>query len=158
MTITMLERAVSRERSWTTAGSSALTSPVWVGPARPEVQPASTERPLGVVIPLRRASEVIPARRLRLTRRGRLALTLATAGCVLAIAGLAVASSSSTPEASAPTTATSVVVAPGDTLWDLALRADPQADPRVTVARIVELNNLSGGHIQPGQQLQLPTG
>lgn len=157
MTITTLERAVPRERSWTMAGSSALTSPVWVEPARPEFQPAPAESRLGVVIPLRRSSEVIADRGLRLTRRGRLALTLATAGCVLAIAGLAVAPPSSAPEASTPTTATSVVVAPGDTLWDLALRADPQADPRVTVARIVELNNLAGGYIQPGQKLQLPT-
>lgn len=158
MAITTLERADSREQSWAAGGSSALMAPVWVEQVRPVRRLAPADAPLGVVIPLRRASEVIPERRVRLTRRGRLTLTLTTAGCILAITGLAWSSSSATTAPPVPAPAASVVVAPGDTLWDLALRADPHADPRATVARIVELNDLAGGHIRPGQELQVPAG
>jgi LysM repeat protein len=55
-----------------------------------------------------------------------------------------------------PTTYATVVVGPGDTLWDIARQAAPGVDPRVTVARIVELNALDGSVIRQGQELLLP--
>jgi LysM repeat protein len=49
------------------------------------------------------------------------------------------------------------VVQPGDTLWVIARRAVPDADPRITVQRIVDLNGLTGTAVVPGQQLALPS-
>lgn len=52
-----------------------------------------------------------------------------------------------------------VVVRPGQTLWAIAVRADPSADPRVVVRQIVELNALpSGTFVQPGDRLWVPRG
>jgi len=49
------------------------------------------------------------------------------------------------------------VVASGDTLWDIASEvADEGADLRHTVAWIIELNELDGGTIHPGDVLILP--
>ena len=49
-----------------------------------------------------------------------------------------------------------VVVHSGDTLWSIAAKAAPSADPRVTVEKIRLLNHLDGGGVQVGQALQLP--
>lgn len=50
------------------------------------------------------------------------------------------------------------VVTSGDTLWDIASEvADEGADLRRTVSRIIELNELDGGVIHPGDVLALPT-
>jgi LysM repeat protein len=49
-----------------------------------------------------------------------------------------------------------VVVGPGETLWDIAVRDDPEGDPRVTVRRIADLNGLSDSVVQPGQRLRMP--
>ncbi len=52
-----------------------------------------------------------------------------------------------------------VVVGPGDTLWGIASAADPGADPRRTVDRIMDLNGLRGDPVvRPGQELRLPAG
>jgi LysM repeat protein len=48
------------------------------------------------------------------------------------------------------------VVAPGETLWELAGEAAPNRDRRDTVDRLVRANKLSGGTIRPGQRLLLP--
>lgn len=51
-----------------------------------------------------------------------------------------------------------VVVQPGDTLWSVAQRADPGADPRAVVDRIRELNGLQGDAVVAGVVLQVPVG
>ena len=43
----------------------------------------------------------------------------------------------------------SVVVRPGDTLWTIAGRLDPKADPRAVVDSLVEARGTSS--LQPGQ-------
>lgn len=48
------------------------------------------------------------------------------------------------------------VVAPGETLWQLAGEAAPGTDRRETVDRLVRANRLAGGGISPGQRLVLP--
>ncbi|MFC4052339.1 LysM peptidoglycan-binding domain-containing protein [Actinomadura syzygii] len=59
----------------------------------------------------------------------------------------------------APRPARTVVVGPGDTLWGIASAADPGADPRRVVQRIIDLNGLGGDPIVlPGQELRLPSG
>lgn len=54
-------------------------------------------------------------------------------------------------------------VQPGDTLWALASAIDPQADPRDTVQRILELNQggpalSADGALLAGEQVRLPVG
>ncbi len=52
---------------------------------------------------------------------------------------------------------TTVVVEAGDTMWALARSLDADADPRVVVDAIVELNGLrSGADIHPGDVLVVP--
>jgi hypothetical protein len=47
-----------------------------------------------------------------------------------------------------------IVVQPGDTLWSIARRLDPEADPRPLVDRLVALNGVVA--VAPGQRLVLP--
>jgi LysM repeat protein len=48
-------------------------------------------------------------------------------------------------------------VAPGDTLWGIAIeRTAPWEDPRPKVEAIREANDLSGYEIYPGMSLELP--
>jgi LysM repeat protein len=49
-----------------------------------------------------------------------------------------------------------VVVQPGDTLWSLAQEVAPEQDPRAVVDAIVDVNDLDGVGLVPGQVLQLP--
>lgn len=55
-----------------------------------------------------------------------------------------------------PAAAELVTVAPGDTLWSIASRRYPAADPREKVFEIERLNRLSGPTIEVGQQLKVP--
>lgn len=50
----------------------------------------------------------------------------------------------------------SVVVRSGDTLWSIAGDVAPEEDRRSVVDAIVEVNDLDGVGIVPGQRLQLP--
>ncbi|GAA3230031.1 LysM peptidoglycan-binding domain-containing protein [Actinocorallia longicatena] len=89
---------------------------------------------------------------IRLTRRGRIVVV---AFAALAVLGLGVGGRAAF--AGGPSSAReSVVVEPGDTLWDIAVAAEPRKDPRLVVARIVDLNHLSGVVVEPGQRLVLP--
>jgi hypothetical protein len=52
-----------------------------------------------------------------------------------------------------------VVVAPGDTLWDLAQRHAPDRDPREFVAEVYRINDLpESGLVRAGDRLLLPVG
>jgi nucleoid-associated protein YgaU len=48
------------------------------------------------------------------------------------------------------------VVVPGDTVWALAERVDPNADPREVTDRILRLNGMSGPALQVGETVILP--
>jgi hypothetical protein len=52
----------------------------------------------------------------------------------------------------------SVVVRPGESLWTIAMQAEPTGDPRSVIQEIVDLNALGGTSIQPGQRLWVPRG
>ena len=57
----------------------------------------------------------------------------------------------------AETRASHYTVAPGDTLWGIAIeRTAPWEDPRPKVEAIREANDLSGYEIYPGMSLELP--
>ena len=49
-----------------------------------------------------------------------------------------------------------VVVQPGDSLWAIARRAEPSADPRATVDAIVAANGIRTSALVPGQRLVVP--
>ena len=51
-----------------------------------------------------------------------------------------------------------VVVAPGDTLWQLAGEHAPDRDPRSVVADIVALNDLGSTGVQAGARVLVPLG
>ncbi|HVF04387.1 MAG TPA: LysM peptidoglycan-binding domain-containing protein [Frankiaceae bacterium] len=96
-----------------------------------------------------------PPTALRLTRRGRLVVLLVLATLLLVAFSLGRTSAdagSTRPAGPAPTT----VVQPGETLWAIARRVAPAADPRVTVARLSTLNDLGDRPITAGQRLVLP--
>lgn len=105
------------------------------------------------------SSDFRPSTRLRLTVRGRRVLAaIAALPAVIALSfaiiggGAALASRDAAPAASFST----VVVAPGDSLWAIAQEVAPQADPRDVVDGIVRLNALGGVTVEPGQVLAIP--
>jgi LysM repeat protein len=62
-------------------------------------------------------------------------------------------------EAPAPPAQQVVVVRAGDTLWSIAERVRPGADPRETIAEIERMNaSVDPGAILPGQTLAVPVG
>jgi nucleoid-associated protein YgaU len=101
---------------------------------------------------------------IRLTRRGRIVVwtlagfaVAAVAGLIwLAITGQAQASGQAGPARSATSGVARVVVRSGQTLWGIAAQVDPNADPRVVIPQIVELNSLRGTSISVGQVLWVP--
>jgi predicted Zn-dependent protease len=102
----------------------------------------------------------------RLTRRGRLAVAALIVTVALIVTAVLAAASSGAARAAAAghgflppvnhRKAAVVVVRPGQTLWSLALRAQPGADPRVVVLEIMNLNSLRSSVIEPGQRLWVP--
>ena len=117
---------------------------------------ASAARPVvhASAAPVRATSRRTPV---RLTRRGRLVLVLLVA--VLAFVALSLgrgAAPQATTTPAAGPVATAIVVQPGDTLWQIARDLDPAADPRATMARLRELNGLSGDTLAAGQALLVP--
>jgi LysM repeat protein len=103
----------------------------------------------------------VPAGAVRLTRRGRVLLA---ALAVIVMVGLAVlglerltarpALAGTAPVVAAATQ--SVVVQEGDSLWAIAERLAPGADPREVVHEIRSLNGMRSNLIQPGQALLVP--
>jgi hypothetical protein len=100
----------------------------------------------------------------RLTRRGRLvvwALATLTAAAVLipvwllAAAG-AQAANHGLPPAAVHAGLRQVIVRPGQTLWSIAMAAEPTADPRVVTQEIMQVNALSSQVLVPGESLWVP--
>ena len=86
----------------------------------------------------------------RLTRRGRVAVVLSL---LAALSGVGSLVGHVTASAGERVVTRSVTVRPGETLWELASRIAPQADPRVVVAQLEAANHLSGRTVQAGQRL-----
>ncbi len=129
--------------------SAMLTTPPSRPPSIPSVTPPHSLPAAGHV------DESSTAPRLRLTRRGRLVLLIVFLLAVLGAFSMGRASGSA-DAARLPTPSNSVVVGPGDTLWGIARRAVPQADPRAVVQRIKAVNGLSSADLSVGQRLRLP--
>ena len=99
---------------------------------------------------------------LRLTRRGRVVVAVATA-LLLAVLSLVIAASAQATSHPAPSSAAQrslvqVTVRPGQSLWSVAENADPNADTRVVIQQIIELNGLTGNVVFAGQRLWVPRG
>jgi LysM domain-containing protein len=102
---------------------------------------------------------VAPRPPVRLTRRGRVVVV-----CVVALALLAGlwtgarhrARATSGGDRGPATAREAVIVGPHDTLWGIAVRTRPEADPRVTVQRMIDLNALSTAVVNPGQKVYIP--
>jgi hypothetical protein len=138
--------------------------------ARPERLPVPTARPEPPhgLAPRPRLAPDQAARNqaarvpLRLTRRGRVVVAVATA-LLLAVLSLVIAASAQATSHPAPSGATQrnlaqVTVGPGQSLWSVAENADPDADTRVVVQQIIELNGLTGNVVFAGQRLWVPRG
>jgi LysM repeat protein len=99
---------------------------------------------------------------LRLTRRGRVVVAVAAAlllaALSLVVAGSALATSHATPPRGGEQRLTQVTVLPGQSLWSVAEAADPDADTRLVIQQIINLNGLTGDTIVAGQRLWIPLG
>ncbi|MGO1234955.1 MAG: LysM peptidoglycan-binding domain-containing protein [Microbacterium gubbeenense] len=98
--------------------------------------------------------------RLRLTTRGR--RVLAALAALPVIAGIAIGTFAGgaalgSNDAGAPSgTFQSVTVMPGDSLWGIAERVAPEADPRDVVSEIISLNVLSNSAVDAGDRIAIP--
>ena len=95
-----------------------------------------------------------PARPLRLTTRGRFVIVLLLT--LLAAAAFSMGRVSVDASGEARPTVRYVTVQPGETLWAIAERVAPAADPRDTVARLLEINGIEPGQLRAGQRLAVP--
>jgi LysM domain len=121
--------------------------------AAPRIRPDTPGAPSG------RRGET-PAPPLRLTRRGRVVVTVAAAVLVAVISLLAAGVAQATNHGPSPRAArqdlVQVVVRPGQSLWSVAESADPDQDTRAVIQQIIDLNSLSGDTVFAGQQLWVP--
>jgi LysM domain len=105
-------------------------------------------------------------RRTRLTRRGRrlvwacavLLLVAVLTPVLLALASGAQAANHGVQASTVRAALRQVVVKPGQSLWSIALNAEPKADPRVVVQQIMEFNALGSQVVVPGESLWVPRG
>lgn len=97
--------------------------------------------------------------RLRLTRRGRVVIgvlvTMAVAALLAGAGMFAAAQAQASAEVSGEQF-TYVVAEPGDSLWSLATRIAPGADPRDVIDDVMRLNQLQSVDIEAGQQIAIP--
>jgi nucleoid-associated protein YgaU len=103
----------------------------------------------------------------RLTRRGRLVVTglvmlaaIVTATLLwVSVAGSVQAASRGGVAPRSPYQGmTRVVVQPGQTLWSIAVAAEPSANAWTVIQQIVEVNALNGPQLYAGEQLWVPRG
>lgn len=102
-----------------------------------------------------------PTTRLRLTVRGRRVLaTIAALPAAVALSAAMISGGAALADRDLGGTRTAsfetVTVQAGDSLWAIAERVAPGADPRDVVAAIVRLNALDGGIVTAGQELAVP--
>lgn len=80
------------------------------------------------------------------------------AAALAAGTGTAQATNNSISRHAAERNLTQLTVLPGQSLWAVAEAADPDADTRIVIQQIIELNALTGTVVQPGERLWVPRG
>ncbi len=106
-----------------------------------------------------RAAAVSGARRrgaVRLTRRGRWAVTVALTFLILAAALVLGGASTATRHAGSPEPVSVLEVEEGQTLWGIASEVAAPGEVREMVYRIRELNSLPSSSLVEGQKLAIP--
>ena len=161
--------------------SPATTRPVIAQPsqaparpsaARPGIARTSAARPSAIAPRSMQPGSQLTAVRphpappsgLRLTRRGRLVLSVFALALILGLMTILWATLANGAQAASGRTRTGsvyqglhrVTVLPGQTLWTIARRAEPSADPRTVIPEIMQINAISSTNLQPGQQLWVP--
>lgn len=101
---------------------------------------------------LQPARAVQPA---RLTRRGRMAVTLGFVALSTGVLGLAQPQAFALGRGDGPATQR-ITVRPGETLWAIAGRVAPDTDPRSTIARLESMNHLESSSVPAGSVLLVP--
>jgi hypothetical protein len=91
----------------------------------------------------------------RLTRRGRMACTLALVGLSTGLLGLVQPQAFALGRGDGPATQR-ITVRPGETLWAIADRVAPGTDPRSTIARLESMNHLRSSSVPAGSVLLVP--
>jgi hypothetical protein len=115
----------------------------------PGFRPAAVRRPA-------RCAASTPA--VRLTRRGRIVMTLVFLGLVLAVLTVFGARSAATGETGSPVPTRTVEVGQGDTMWGIASAVAEPGHVREMIHQIEELNALSGPALVEGQEIAIPIG
>lgn len=160
--------AGTRPGAWSAdrrVGRDAVVVELWPGASRTSGA-ARSAAGRGPVAAVRRPGAASGARsegaraagsgRLRLTRRGRVVLTLLALG-LMVVAGLVFSAVAGADAPAQPQDVTVVSVAAGETLWQIASAVTvPGADVRDTIDQIVEINALEGSRLDVGQQLVVP--
>ncbi len=116
--------------------------------------PARPSRPRLVLVPTGDAVPAPAEGRVRLTRAGRLAITLTVVALLLAVGILTVVNTAGA--ASAPVADHAVTVAEGQTLSEIASRELPGLPVSEAVAELQIANNLPSAHVHAGQVLVVP--
>jgi len=98
------------------------------------------------------------AGQVRLTRRGRLVVTVLLLGLLLVGFTFFSGYSSASGDAGVDIPSRTVVVSEGDTLWAIASEVAEPGEIREMVHRIQKLNSLPGPSLVEGQELAVPVG
>lgn len=101
-------------------------------------------------------SRSVGAGGLELTRRGRLAAFAAFLVFALALLLVVGGQASGSGERGEVAPVQIVHVETGDTLWDIATRVAPGADPREVIVEIERLNTLPAGSLPVGAEIAVP--
>jgi nucleoid-associated protein YgaU len=133
------------------AAASARTGTALTGTA-PRTGTAPGPRPMAGLAPAP----------LRLTRRGRLvlaALALFLATIAITVASMTVSGAQAANHGRSGggyAGMHQIVVRPGQTLWSIAVQAEPTADPRQVVGQIMTANSMTSSVVQAGELLWVP--
>lgn len=96
--------------------------------------------------------------RLRLTKRGRSVFTaLAAIPLALAAFAFAINGGGAVAGAEGGQPLETVVVQPGESLWQLAESIAPSADPRDVIHEVMKLNGMTAPDVFAGQELDIPS-
>ena len=94
----------------------------------------------------------------RLTRRGRIVVAGVSALLIgaMSVALATAAQATHTGSASLGRYVTKVTILPGQSLWSVAEAYDPNADTRLVIQEIQQLNSMTADQVQPGEVLWVP--